>query len=167
MSADKQKKIVLLHGVCDEGNYAKLAQSAKQKDREVFILEGRPSLRTVEINARGLCKYRIRPTLIADNMAGFLFAQKRVGEVWMSYFSVDEEGAMCPIGALILGVLAKRHKVPLRIFPASSKPRFLGNPKEIFYFNGRKVAPPKISGYVPLVEWVPRQYYSRVHGRSN
>jgi hypothetical protein len=36
--------------------------------------------------------------------------------------------------------------------------RYLGCPRDIFYFNGKRVAAKGIQGFVPLVEDVPLKY---------
>ena len=113
MSINK-KNIVLLQGVF---NTSILDLLKKRKIKEVFILEGRPSLEAAKQFSRELLKRKIKPTLIADNMAGFLFYKKLVKEVWLSYQITDKKGALCQIGGLILGVLGFKHKVPVNIFP--------------------------------------------------
>ena len=70
----------------------------------------------------------------------------------------DDTGALCDMGALILAVLAKRHKIPLRLLPAEHRKRFLGDPKSILSFEGQLIAPKGTHGYVPLVEWVSAKY---------
>ena len=97
-------------------------------------------------------------------MAGFLFYKKYVKEVWLSYQTSDKKGALCQIGGLILGVLGRTHKVPVNIYPNQKKLQLLGRAKDIAYFNGVKVAPNGIKGYVPLAEWVPQKYITKVYG---
>src|SRR5436853_1049040 len=65
----------------------------KRKIKEVVILEGRPSLEAARVNCRALAKRKIKSILIADNMAGFLFFNNRVKEVWLSYYIADRKGA--------------------------------------------------------------------------
>ncbi len=44
----------------------------------------------------------------------------------------------------------------------------LGDPKEIFLFNGTRVAPKDIKGYVPLMEWVPGTcFYAKSESDQN
>ncbi|HLF17988.1 MAG TPA: hypothetical protein VI749_03725 [Candidatus Omnitrophota bacterium] len=157
MSANNGKKIVL-QGIFDEKAFDRLK---KQGVKEAFVLEGRPSLKAAEDSSQELLKRGIKPVLISDNMAGFLFAKDMVKEVWLSYQIADEKGAVCRIGSLILGVLAKRHKIPVNIFKSSEKTKFMGKPDDLFYFRGQRVAPSGIKAYVPLVEWVPQKYISK------
>lgn len=157
----KKNSVVLLQGVFEGSIFDRLK---KRKIKEVFILEGRPGLEAAKQSSRELLKRKIKPTLIADNMAGFLFYKNLVKEVWISYQSTDKEGALCQIGGLILGVLGRKHKVPVYIYPNGKKLSLLGRSKDISYFNGIQVAPRGIKGYVPLAEWVPQKYISKVYG---
>ena len=154
-----KESIVLLQGDFNPNYFDELKS---QQTKEVFVMEGRPSLETAQYTCKELLKRKIKPTLIADNMAGFLFYKKLVKEVWLSYQTHDDEGALCQIGGLILGVLGKRHDVPVNLFPSGKMMNLIGNQKEIFYFKGVKVAPSNIKGYVPLAEWVPQKYITEM-----
>ena len=103
---------------------------------------------------------------ISSRARGFLFFKNCVKEVWLSYYEVDKNGALCDIGASILGVLAKQHKLPVNLFPAAGKPRIVGKEKELFFFNGERVAPPKIKGYVPLTERLAEKYITKIYSHS-
>ncbi len=154
-----KKNIVLLQGIFEPSFFKSLK---KDGVKDVFIMEGRPSLSSAKFNAKELAKHRIKPTLIADNMAGFLFFKKMVKEVRIAYQILDRKGAFCSTGALILGVLAKRHKVPVYLHKGVLQDRLLGQQKEISFFNGKQVAPDGIKGYVPLIEWVSDKYVTKV-----
>ncbi len=151
----KQKNIVLLHGIFTQALLAKLR---KLKGKKIFVLEGRPGMESSRHTCAALLKQRIKPTLISDNMAGFLFYKNLVKEIWLSYQAADRAGALCNIGGLILGVLGKKHNVPVHVYPAGKKIRCMGRQKEILFFNGIRVAPVGIKGYIPLMEWVPAKY---------
>jgi methylthioribose-1-phosphate isomerase len=144
--------IVLLHGVF-EATFFDLIQ--KKKYEHVFVLEGRPSLAAAKTSSRQMLKRGIRPTLISDNMAGFLFYQGLVKEVWLAYHEADERGAMCFIGASILGVLARKHNIPVFCYPSDQAIDYLGLKKELSSFNDKPVAPKGTEVYLPLIEWVP------------
>ena len=66
------------------------------------------------------------------------------------------------IVVLILGILGKRHKVPLYLFPGKPGNKFIGDAKEILSFQGKRVAPFGIRGYAPLVEWLPGKYITKI-----
>ena len=150
--------VVLVHGVFEPSVWEAITAGGG----EIFVMEGRPSLESAQTTCRELLRRKIRPTLIADNMAGFLFYRNLVREVWLAYQQSDDQGALCPIGSLIVGVLAKRHNVPVYVYPASKESRMMGGQKDIFYFKGIKVAPQNIKGYDPLVEWFPKKYITEM-----
>jgi len=151
----KTRSIVLLQGVCAEG-FFKTFKPARTVS--VFVLEGRPDLGAGKGNSAALVRRGIVPTVICDNMAGFLFFKGLVKEAVLACQFADQSGALCDMGGLILAVLAKRHKVRVRLAPAEHKTRFLGNPDDILSFEGQRTAPKGVGGYVPLVEWVPAKY---------
>ena len=166
--ASKQKDIlsqfphsvVLLQGIF-ESKFFDLIKDRQEK--EIFVLEGRPSCEAAETSCRELIKRKIRPTLIADNMAGFLFYKDLVKEIWLSYQVADKDGALCYIGALILGILGRRHGIPVNLYPNKHKMVLLGQEKDIIYFDGTRVAPPQVRGYVPLAEWVSSKYITKLY----
>ncbi|MBZ0166707.1 MAG: hypothetical protein K8I00_07855, partial [Candidatus Omnitrophica bacterium] len=139
----------------------------KKNIQDVFVMEGRPSLESAQFSCRELIKRKVKPTLIADNMAGFLFYKNLVKEVRISYQISDKDGALFQIGALILGVLGKRHDVPVKLYPSSHRLALLGKDKEILFFNGMKVAPNNVRGYVPLAEWLPQKYITEIVGEHD
>ena len=159
MLTKAKKSIVLLQGNPGEKLFDLLK---KRGAKEVFVLEGRPNLKGERF--KKIFKRKITPTLISDNMAGFLFYKGLVKEIWIGYQSLKENGALCNIGALILGVLGKKHKVTVNLFPSNgSKTEVSAKPDAIFYFEGKRIAPKGIKGYVPLVEWLPKKYITKVY----
>ena len=155
MQGYKPGSIVLLQGVFSAETLKKLKLA---KTTAVFVCEGRPSLEAGKANSKVLSARGITPTIICDNMTGFLFFKGLVKEVYLACQYADRGGALCDTGALICAVLAKRHKVPVKLAQAKQRIRFLGNPKDILSFEGVQVAPKGTSGYAPLVEWVPGKY---------
>lgn len=158
------KSLVIVQGVFKKNFFPMLAE---RRPSFTVVMEGRPSLNAAKTSSQALLRQGITPILIADNMAGFLFARNWVKEVWMAYRCDDGEGVLSEIGALILAVLAKRHKVPVFAYPASGKTDFLGKPNDLFYFQNTRVAAMGIKGYVPLWEWVPHNYVRKVYERAN
>ena len=150
----KKKSIVLLQGVLTQGALAKI----KPKGDYIVICEGRPGLRAAEHNSRFFLEKKIKPILICDNMAGFLFSNDFVKEVILACQHADKTGALCDTGALILAVLAKKHKVAVRLMEAEHKKHFLGTAKDLLTLKGVATAPQGTRTYVPLVEWVPKKY---------
>ena len=155
-----KRSITLLRGVPSDAFFDLLK---KRKAKNIFVLEGRPRVERTNEFCKQLLKEKISPTLIADNMAGYLFYKDLVKEIWLSYQSLDNGGASCDIGALILGVLGKTHGVPVYIFPAAEKINSVGNQVEISKFHGKQIAPKGIKGHVPLVEYLPKKYISDIY----
>ncbi|MCD4781372.1 MAG: hypothetical protein K8S27_12615 [Candidatus Omnitrophica bacterium] len=146
------KSVVLLHGAFESFFFDIIK---KKKYEHVFVMEGRPSLVAAKMSCRELLKRSIRPTLICDNMAGFLFYQGLIKEVWLAYHEADNRGAMCFIGASILGVLSRKHNIPVFCYPSDQTVDYLGQQKDLLLFNEKPVAPKGTEVYLPLIEWVP------------
>ena len=151
----KLKSILLFQGVFSPESFKEIKLA---KGVSAFVTEGRPSLEAGRKTSAALLKAGIVPTMISDNMAGFLFSKDLVSQVNIACQYADETGALCDTGALILAVLAQKHKVSIKLLPAERKVRFLGDPKEILKFEGQAIAPKGTRGYVPLVEWVSAKY---------
>ena len=154
MPVYSKKSIILYCGMLDPKSFLK---QTGQHDHH-FILEGRPSLEAGINNAKLFLKHKLKPTVIADSMAGFLFAQGWVKEVVLACQYVDKTGALCDTGALICAVLAKTHGVKVRLVTGKRKPHFLGNPEDMTKILNHQVAPRKTKAFVPLVEWVDKKY---------
>ena len=151
---------MLLYGIFKKDFFDSLK---KNREMNVFVLEGRPSLLSSRECCRELFKIGITPTIICDNMAGFLFARNLVKGVYLSSQASNDQGALCLVGGGILGVLAKRHHVPVSLFSSVKKLEYFGKSEDITFFNGIKVAPSNVKAYVPLVEWVSEKYITRKH----
>ena len=134
----------------------------KRKAADVVVLEGRPGLEASRFSCEQLLKRKISPTLISDNMAGSLFYNDLVKEVWLSCQISDKTGALCDVGALVLAVLGKYHKVPVLLVPGVKRNKFIGKPKDLLTFQKKRIAPSGIKAYVPLAEWVPKKYITRI-----
>lgn len=151
----KNRSIHLIQGVLFTGSLRKITLPPRH---HAFVCEGRPGLEAGRRTSSFLLKQGIVPTVICDNMAGYLFYKDLVKEVVIACQYADKTGALCDTGALILAVLAKRHRVPLRLTVGERRTQFLGHPREIMQFEGQPTAPKGTKGYVPLVEWVPAKY---------
>ena len=156
---EKENSIVLMHGTFNREIFDQLEKRNLQK---VFILEGRPSLESSALLSEELLSRKIQPVLISDNMAGFLFFKNLLKEVWLAYQVADQEGAVCDIGGLILGVLGARHQIPINLFPSNCKSKLFGNENDLMTFQNQRVTPQGIRAYVPLVEWIPAKYITKV-----
>ena len=156
----KLRSIVLLQGMFAPEFYDALA---KRKFKNVVVLEGRPSFDSSREACQQLLKHRITPIVIADNTAGFLFSRNFVKEVWIAYQTSDAKGCICEIGALIVAVLGKTHRIAVDAAQGIPQKRFLGSPDDVCCLAGQRTAPVGVKGYVPLVEFVPQKYFRRIH----
>jgi methylthioribose-1-phosphate isomerase len=151
----KTRSIGLFHGILSADSLRKIKLA---KAGHAFVCEGRPGLEAGRKTSGIFLKKGIIPTIISDNMAGFLFFKGLVKRVYIACQYADNKGALCDTGAMILAVLARKHKIPLTLLAAERRTRFLGDPKSILSFEGKRTAPEGAHGYVPLVEWVPAKY---------
>ena len=151
----KIKSICLFQGFFSAESLNKIKVSSKC---HAFVCEGRPGLEAGRTTSKLLLKMGVTPTVISDNMAGFLFFKGLVKEVVIACQYADNKGALCDMGALILAVLARKHKVVVKLLNAERRTRFLGDPKDLLSFEGQQIAPKGAHAYVPLVEWVPVKY---------
>ncbi len=151
----KTNSVVLLQGVLSHGAMAKIKTKGGV---HVVISEGRPNLRAAEHNSRYFIAKKVKPIIICDNMAGSMFFNGLVKEVVIACQYSDKSGALCETGALILAVLARKHKVAIRLAEGEHKKHYLGNPKDLLTLKGIPTAPAKTKAFTPTVEWVPAKY---------
>lgn len=151
------KDVVLLHGIF-KAEFFEQVKNSNAKD--IVVLEGRPSLEAARDSSAHLQRIGLVPTVMADNMAGYLFSKGLVKEVWLAAQAADKNGAMCEIGSLILAVLAKKHNVPVLvdIRTGVKKAKTFGKASDLQKFNGHTVVAGKVKTFVPLIEWVPAKY---------
>lgn len=160
MSTKAPNAHILLHGIFDN-SFLKLLKEKKIK--EVFVMESRPNLDGAKKLCPQLLKMKITPVLIADNMAGFLFFKGYLKEVWISYQESNEENFSCPVGSLILGILARKHGVVVKAFSVLRKEKAQGSSESVFCFNGKRVAAKGVKGLAPLIENVSKKYISEIY----
>jgi methylthioribose-1-phosphate isomerase len=146
---------VILYGLFSAEELKRLAAHSSA---DFDILEGRPRLEIGQATSKQLLRIGKRPIVIADNMAGFLFYQKKVSAVYVTCQSRDDTGAFCPTGALILAVLCQRHNVLFHVVDAARDIDLRAKDQDLFNFQKTRVAARGIKAYVPLVEWIPSKY---------
>ncbi len=131
---------------------------------EVYVLEGRPDLSDARRLTRRLLALGMTPIVVPDGAAGLLFREGRIDEAWISIQDRTPEGAVCDTGALVLGVLGRRHRRPVRGYPAARRRPVMGDPERLVHLGARRTAPEGVTAYAPSVEWVPKRYLGRRHG---
>ena len=159
MSAKQENQKILIHGV---GNGVFIKTLKERGVKEAFVMEGRPHLDGAKILCKTLLSAKIIPTLISDNMAGFLFYKNFIKEIWTAYQTSDVNGAVCDVGALTLGILGKRHGVVLNLFPSAKRRSHKAKPTEITRFESKRIAPAGVKGFVPLLESIPQKYITGI-----
>ena len=152
---------VILYGLFSN---EKLKRLTVQSSLDFVVLEGRPRLEIGRETSKQLLRLGKRPIVIADNMAGFLFYQKKVSAVYVTCQSRDDAGAFCPTGALILAVLCQRHGVPFHVIQAARDIDLRAKDQELFSFQKTRVAARGIKAYAPLLELVPVKYLAPNNG---
>lgn len=155
---------ILVHGAPTNSFYQTLKE--RKKKSGVLVMEGRPHLEGARVVCRDLLKQNIEPTLISDNMVAYCMWKRRINEVYLFYHQVDSRGVTCKIGSLVISICAKEHKIPVYLYPAGKKRRDFGKARDLFYFNGFRVAPYGIEAYVPLTERLPGKYITKLYAEG-
>lgn len=95
--------------------------SAASKIRNVYVDETRPVLQGARLTMWELMKNKIPATLICDNMAGSLMANKEIDAVIVGADRIVSNGDVAnKIGTYSLAVLASYHKVPFYVAAPTS-----------------------------------------------
>lgn len=143
--------------------------TAYQQDKQihVYVDETRPLLQGARLTSWELKKEGINHTLIADNMAGYVMAQKKVDCVIVGADRIAENGDTAnKIGTFTLAVLCEKHGIPfyvaapLSTIDVSAKngndiPIEERNPEEITHILGNRIAPRGTIAYNPAFDVTP------------
>ncbi len=156
----KKKSIILCHGFFEP---EVMALMRRYTSKTFFVMEGRPTLASGRQTCQALMEKGHVPVIITDNMPGILFYKECVHSVRLTYQTLGADGALCLTGALTLGILAKKHKIPVYAYPTEHEVAPLAAPREVLRFNGVKTAAPGIKGYAPQLEWVPKKYITEIY----
>lgn len=151
---------VLVHGQMPASFFNELI---KTKTAEFYILEGRPSLSSVKASAKQLQKLGIVPTVLADNMAGYLFYQNLLKEVWLAC-RPGKKSVVCDPGAIILQTLAKRHQIPVYGYRSQEFKKDAAAQADLSRFNGQKVVASCFKSYVPVKDELPQDAFQGIYG---
>lgn len=135
----------------------------------VYADETRPYLQGARLTAWELSKDKIPVTVICDNMAGYLMAQRKIDIVIVGADRIAANGDTAnKIGTYSLAVLAKHHKIPFYIaapFSTIDKNTFSGamipieerDAVEITHFNEKRVVPDGVPVYNPSFDVTPAE----------
>lgn len=178
----KDKMTVLTH--CNAGALATagfgtalgvIYTAAEEGKRiHVYVDETRPVLQGARLTAWELQKHGIETTLICDNMAGHMMAQKKIGCVIVGADRIAANGDVVnKIGTYPLAVLAKYHGVPfyvaaplstidLNMKTAEEIPIEERKPEEVTHIKDRMIAPSHIKVENPAFDRTPNNLVTAI-----
>jgi len=140
------------------------------KKIHVFVDETRPLLQGARLTTWELEKLKIPYTLICDNMAAFLMAQKKVQKIFLGADRITSRGDVAnKIGTYSLAVLAKHHGVPFYVvapFTTFDEKITTGNEIPIEQRNSDEVragkSPASASVWNPAFDITPRELITSI-----
>jgi len=144
------------------------------KIREVLADETRPYLQGARLTAWELLRDGIPTTVIADNMAGHLMAQKRVDAVIVGADRIAANGDVAnKIGTYTLAVLAREHGLPFYVAaplstfdletPSGDRiPIEERAPEEVTHHGGRRLVPEGAGVRNPAFDITPNRLVTAI-----
>ncbi len=144
------------------------------KKIHVFADETRPFLQGSRLTAWELMKDGIPTTVISDNMAGAMMAQKKIGAVVVGADRIAANGDVAnKIGTYTVAVLAHEHRIPFYVAAPWSTVD-LATPTgaeipieqraatEVTHMAGRQLVPDGVSVENPAFDVTPNKYVSAI-----
>ncbi|TAJ16478.1 MAG: S-methyl-5-thioribose-1-phosphate isomerase [Planctomycetota bacterium] len=140
----------------------------------VYADETRPLLQGARLTAWELMHAGIEVTLITDNMAARVMAERRVDAVFVGSDRIAANGDVCnKIGTYGVAVLARHHGIPFYAVAPSSTfdlsiahggliPIEQRGSDEICEGFGRRTAPPRVAVYNPAFDVTPAALVSAI-----
>ncbi len=142
--------------------------------RVVYANETRPLLQGARLTAWELIQDGIRPTLLADGMAGHLMARGEINAVVVGADRIAANGDVAnKIGTYTVAVLAREHGIPF--FVAAPVSTFdLARPdggsipieeraaEEVTHIAGRRLAPEGVDVRNPAFDVTPHRYLAAI-----
>lgn len=143
--------------------------AAKEQGRVegVFACETRPLLQGARLTSWELMHAGLDVTLICDNMAAHVMAEKKVDAVVVGSDRIAANGdAANKIGSYGLSIIAKAHGIPfyvaapistfdLKIDKGSDIPIEERSPDEVTHITGHRTAPEGVKVYNPAFDVIP------------
>jgi methylthioribose-1-phosphate isomerase len=140
----------------------------------VYADETRPFLQGSRLTAWELTKDGIPTTVIADNMAGVMMKQKKVGAVIVGADRIAANGDVAnKIGTYSVAILAKEHGIPFYVaapwstidlatptgdqIPIEERPA-----REVTHLAGKQIAPDNIRVENPAFDVTPSRYVTAI-----
>jgi methylthioribose-1-phosphate isomerase len=140
----------------------------------VYADETRPFLQGSRLTAWELQKDGIPTTVIADNMAGVMMRQGKVGAVIVGADRIAANGDVAnKIGTYSVAILAKEHGIPFYVAAPWSTvdlatptgeqiPIEERNSKEVTHLAGKQIAPDNIRVENPAFDVTPHRYIAAI-----
>ncbi len=161
---------------CGYGTALGVIRAAVEQGKKlhVFADETRPFLQGSRLTAWELMQDGIPTTLISDNMAGAIMAQRKIGAVIVGADRIAANGDVAnKIGTYTLAVLAKEHGIPFYVAapfstvdldtPDGSKiPIEQRSPREVTHVGDRAIAPAGVKVENPAFDVTPNRYVSAI-----
>ncbi len=144
------------------------------KKIHVYADETRPFLQGSRLTAWELMKDGIPTTVIADNMAGVMMAQGKIGAVVVGADRIAANGDTAnKIGTYTVAILAKKHGIPFYVAapistvdlqtPNGSKiPIEQRNPREVTHIAGKQMTPDGVQVENPAFDVTPAKYVAAI-----
>ena len=141
---------------------------------QAFVDETRPLLQGARLTAWELVHAGIDATLICDNMAGMVMAQKKIGLVIVGADRIAANGDTAnKIGTYSVACLAKTHNIPFLVAAPSSTfdlsistgkqiPIEQRSAEEITHGFGRQTAPAGVKVYNPAFDVTPAELITAI-----
>ncbi len=154
--------------------YYMLNEAKKQgKKISVYATETRPYLQGARLTCLTLVEAGYTPTLITDNMVGYLMWKGLVDKVFLAADRIAMDGSIAnKIGTYSIAVLAARHKVPFYVLgyegpdPNTNTWEDMEieerNPQEVLYCMKARTAPEGVQAYYPAFDITPPELITAI-----
>ncbi len=160
----------------DYGTALGVMYRAREEGRnfKVFACETRPLLQGARLTTWELLRENIDTTLICDNMAASLMAQRKIDQIFVGADRIAANGDTAnKIGTYNLAVLAKYHRVPFYVVaPFSTFDLNINSGKQIPIENrsarevtrilGKTIAPDGVKVYNPAFDVTPHNLITAI-----
>lgn len=146
----------------------------EKKQIKVFACETRPLLQGARLTTWELLREGIDTTLLCDNMAAALMAEKKIDKIFVGADRIASNGDTAnKIGTYNLAVLAQFHKIPFYVVAPFSTfdltikdgreiPIETRNADEVKKVLGKAIAPERVKAYNPAFDVTPHKLISAI-----
>lgn len=161
---------------CGYGTALGVIRAAIEEGKKIHVYadETRPFLQGSRLTAWELMKDGIPTTVIADNMAGSMMKQGKIGAIVVGADRIAANGDVAnKIGTYTVAVLAKENEIPFYVAApfstidlatpdGSTIPIEQRNPREVTHFNGKLVTPEGTQVENPAFDVTPAKYITAI-----